>query len=59
MVKKVGTEVGHGQLDFTSLIQAANAHAVEWLTVEQEYFEIDRFEALKINVTNLEKLMGK
>jgi sugar phosphate isomerase/epimerase len=57
--KKTGTEIGNGQLDFESLINAGKESAVEWFTVEQEKFERDPYESLEINVGNLKELLTK
>lgn len=57
--EKIGTEVGNGQLDFETLIKVSKGFGVQWFTVEQEEFEIDPFEALKINAINLRKMVEK
>ncbi|MFC0472104.1 sugar phosphate isomerase/epimerase [Halalkalibacter kiskunsagensis] len=57
--KKTGTEIGNGQLDLKSLITIGKQHSVEWFTVEQEEFETDPFEALKINAQNLHAMVVK
>ncbi|MCM3717788.1 sugar phosphate isomerase/epimerase family protein [Fictibacillus phosphorivorans] len=57
--KKVSTEVGRGELDVESFVEAGKKYGVEWLIVEQEEFEIDRFEALKINATNTKNMIER
>jgi len=54
--KKMGTEIGKGQLDFDSLIKTGEEFGIEWFTVEQEEFEGDPFESLGMNVNALKQL---
>ncbi|MEH7381426.1 sugar phosphate isomerase/epimerase [Bacillus sp. JJ1533] len=57
--KKMGTEIGKGQLDFDSLIKAGKEYGIEWFTVEQEEFEGDPFESLAFNVNALKQLISE
>lgn len=57
--KKVSTEIGNGELNIGQLVKTGLEHGVEWFTVEQESFEIDPFESLKISVENLKSLLSK
>ncbi|WP_223591736.1 sugar phosphate isomerase/epimerase family protein [Neobacillus bataviensis] len=57
--QKAGTEIGHGQLDFDSIVKVGNEFGIEWFTVEQEEFERDPYESLTINVENLKKLRSR
>ncbi|WP_261128988.1 sugar phosphate isomerase/epimerase [Bacillus sp. Marseille-Q3570] len=56
---KIGTEVGNGQLNFGSIVKAAEEYGIEWLTVEQEEFERDPYESLTINLKNLQSIRSK
>ncbi|MEH7012537.1 sugar phosphate isomerase/epimerase [Neobacillus niacini] len=57
--KKMGTEIGNGQIDFETLIKIGNEFNIEWFTVEQEEFQRDPYESLAINVNNLNNIINK
>ncbi|HET7658725.1 MAG TPA: sugar phosphate isomerase/epimerase [Bacillales bacterium] len=57
--KKVSTEIGNGELNISSLVETGLEHGVKWFTVEQESFEMDPFESLKISADNLGKLLSE
>jgi sugar phosphate isomerase/epimerase len=50
-------EIGEGNLNWPSILQACREGGVEWYAVEQDVCQRDPFESLKISYTNL-KAMG-
>ncbi|UAL50549.1 sugar phosphate isomerase/epimerase family protein [Metabacillus dongyingensis] len=55
--KKVSTEIGNGELDILEFLQTGTKFGVEWFIVEQEEFEIDPFEALRINSERVNEMI--
>jgi sugar phosphate isomerase/epimerase len=57
--KKMGTEIGTGILDIEKIVEVGKSYGVSWYTVEQEEFEMDPYESLHINATNLKAILDK
>jgi sugar phosphate isomerase/epimerase len=55
--KKVSTEIGNGELDIMEFLQTGTKFGVEWFIVEQEEFEMDPFEALRINSERVNEMI--
>jgi len=49
-------EVGAGVVDFVGVEKVAKDVGVEWVIVEQEEYDMDPFESIKISLENLKKL---
>lgn len=56
--QKVSTEIGNGELNIEQLVKTGLDYGVEWFTVEQESFEMDPFDSLKISAKNLGNLLS-
>jgi sugar phosphate isomerase/epimerase len=56
-VQRLMAEVGEGNLDWASIIEACRDIGVEWYVVEQDVCQRDPFESLAISLKNL-KAMG-
>ena len=55
--KQVFAEIGEGNLNWESILSAAEAAGTQWYIVEQDTCQRDPFESLKISLENL-KAMG-
>jgi sugar phosphate isomerase/epimerase len=51
--------VGDGTLDYAAVVEAAPAAGIEWLIVEQEDLDGDRFEATERSATTLRSLLSR
>ncbi|HEY0826906.1 MAG TPA: sugar phosphate isomerase/epimerase [Bacilli bacterium] len=51
--KHVNTVIGEGFMDIQGIVSAAKSSGVEWLTVEQEQFDRDMIESIKLNAARL------
>ena len=49
-------EVGTGVVDFAGIEKIAKDAGVQWVIVEQEEYDMDSFESIKISLDNLKKL---
>lgn len=50
------TEVGTGIVDVKSILKAAKALDLKWVTIEQDDIYIDPFESIKISLDNVKKI---
>ena len=55
---KDSREIGAGSIDFPSVLDAAKELGHKWLIVEQEEFDIDPYESVRISLENVKKLQG-
>jgi sugar phosphate isomerase/epimerase len=51
--------VGDGTIDYAAVVEAAPAAGIEWLIVEQEDLDGDRFEATERSATTLRSLLSR
>jgi len=49
-------EVGAGSIDFGVILKAARELGQEWLIVEQEEFDIDPYESIRISLENIREI---
>ncbi|MCL2837396.1 MAG: sugar phosphate isomerase/epimerase, partial [Defluviitaleaceae bacterium] len=49
-------EVGAGDIDFPAVLKAAKELGQEWLVVEQEEFEADPFDCIRVSYNNVRKI---
>ena len=49
-------EIGSGNIDFAPVLVAAAELGHEWLIVEQEEFDIDPYESIRISLENIRKI---
>ncbi len=54
--KPIMAEVGEGNLNWPSILEACKEAGAEWYIVEQDICERDPFESLKISLMNLKKM---
>jgi sugar phosphate isomerase/epimerase len=50
-------EIGAGDIDFPLVLNAARELGHEWLVVEQEEFDLDPFESIRISVENVKRMI--
>jgi sugar phosphate isomerase/epimerase len=50
-------EVGEGNIDFATVLKCAKELGIEWLVVEQEEFDIDPFESIRISLDNIKRIL--
>lgn len=55
--KKVNTEIGDGLFNLGEIVQVAKNYNIPWFTIEQEYYENDPFESLKMNAKNMRDIL--
>lgn len=53
---QIMAEVGEGNMDWNSILEACNDINVEWYAIEQDVCQRDPFESLKISFDNVKKM---
>ena len=54
---RISTEVGEGIIDMKPIVVAAQKGGAKWLIVEQENFNMPKFDAIKVGFENIKKLV--
>jgi len=57
--KFMNTVLGDGFVDIEGIVAAAQSNGVRWLTVEQEQFDRDIAESIKLNVDRLQEIRNQ
>jgi len=50
-------EIGAGDIDFKTVLNAAGELGHEWVVVEQEEFDLDPFESIRVSIENISKII--